>query len=80
MKRVGIKPNILSNCYNVLGDDIVIYDPLIKDSYNSIMSELGVQINQSKTHESSFFMEFAKTYWYNHTLITPFKIGSIVET
>jgi len=62
MKRAGIKPSFNSRCYNVLGDDVVIYDPRIKVHYNSIMSELGVSINLDKTHESKTFMEFAKTY------------------
>jgi len=47
--------------YALLGDDIVIADKSVADSYYMIMTEiLGVQINLSKSLVSSNSFEFAK--------------------
>lgn len=48
--------------YEVLGDDIVIFDKLVADQYLIIMSDLGVEINLSKSIISprGLALEFAK--------------------
>lgn len=52
--------------YEVLGDDIVIFDKPLADSYCAIMKELGLEINFSKSvlSKSLPVFEFAKrTVW-----------------
>jgi hypothetical protein len=44
--------------WRVVGDDVVIADPRIAEKYQSIMSDLGVEINQSKSVISSNLGEF----------------------
>jgi len=51
--------------YELLGDDIVIFDERVADSYLDIMSKLGVSINLSKSVISSKpCFEFAKVTGY----------------
>jgi hypothetical protein len=49
--------------YIVLGDDIVIFDREVADSYKQQMKLLDVKISETKTHEGSSFCEFAKRYF-----------------
>jgi hypothetical protein len=54
--------------YVVLGDDVVIFDPLVAGCYHHIMTEiLGVQIGLAKSIKSysGFVLEFAKKFWIN---------------
>jgi len=45
----------------ILGDDIVIYDTKVAQSYLAIMTELGVEISSTKTLSSHIgVFEFAK--------------------
>jgi hypothetical protein len=46
--------------YCVLGDDVVIRDDAVAQAYLTIMSQLGVSINLSKSVISKDFAEFAK--------------------
>lgn len=46
--------------YILLGDDIVIRNDKVAQKYISIMTKLGVEISQSKTHVSKNTYEFAK--------------------
>lgn len=46
--------------YLILGDDIVIANSIVAKNYLDIMKYLGVQINLSKSVESTQFCEFAK--------------------
>lgn len=48
--------------YEILGDDLVIFDPLIADKYCEIMNHLGCEINMHKSIVSRFkpVFEFAK--------------------
>jgi hypothetical protein len=52
--------NILFNEYALLGDDIVLTNPLIANAYKKIIKELGVDISEMKSHVSSDTYEFAK--------------------
>jgi len=58
----------------VLGDDIVIFDRLLADSYLSVMEKLGVEINLSKSivSPSRKVFEFAK-----RTIITGVNVSSL---
>jgi hypothetical protein len=50
----------------VLGDDVVIFDPLVAAAYFHIMTELlGVKIGLAKSIKSynGFILEFAKKFW-----------------
>jgi hypothetical protein len=51
--------------YCVLGDDVVIADRLVAESYKSLMSALGVPINMSKSLVSEIgCLEFAKRWFH----------------
>jgi len=46
--------------YIILGDDIVINHDGVAKRYIKLMSKLGVEVSQSKTHVSFDTYEFAK--------------------
>jgi hypothetical protein len=47
--------------YYILGDDIVITNPVLADGYKKFMEDtLKVSISYSKTFRSDYFFEFAK--------------------
>jgi len=46
--------------YGVLGDDIVIYNDKVAETYLVNMQLLGVDINMNKSVQSYDFAEFAK--------------------
>lgn len=48
--------------FKVIGDDIVIWDDLVADFYQSTLNDLGVVINQSKSVISTFMCEFCSKY------------------
>lgn len=50
----------LSN-YVILGDDVVIRTKRLASEYKKIMADLGVDISESKSHQSKGYFEFAKT-------------------
>jgi len=57
----------------VLGDDIVIFDKEVGDQYLSIMSQLNVEINLSKSivsHRGTAF-EFAKRTIFKGEDVSP---------
>jgi hypothetical protein len=47
------------DCFRVLGDDVVINDHEVAQSYMEIMDGLGVPISYDKSHQSQWFGEFA---------------------
>jgi hypothetical protein len=60
--------------YQVLGDDVVIWEERVANSYKRAMSGLGVSINLSKSlisEQSHTRIEFAKRLFYNGEEITP---------
>lgn len=71
-ERVG-KPSFQS--YQLLGDDIIIWDETVAESYQSVMDEIGVTISSQKTiitqdpHNS--VGEFAKRIFQNGIEISP---------
>jgi hypothetical protein len=65
--------------YALLGDDIVIRDYALAQEYKSIMSCLGVEVSELKTHESPHFFEFAKRLFYKDQEVSPFPISALQE-
>lgn len=63
--------------YILLGDDIIIYDESVALEYKKLISDLGVEISDAKSHVSKNFMEFAKRYFYKGIEISPFPLASI---
>lgn len=53
---------VLFTEYAVLGDDVVLFDKRVADSYLKIIAQLGVECNVSKSILSpkGYGMEFAK--------------------
>lgn len=47
-RKLGI--SWYSSSYKLLGDDIVIYDTRLALEYKILISQLGVEISESKTH------------------------------
>nr|QWE48329.1 RNA-dependent RNA polymerase [Phomopsis viticola mitovirus 962_1] len=65
--------------YIVLGDDVVINNDRVASKYKDVMSKLGVDISDSKTHVSYKTYEFAKRWITPNGEITPIPIRGIVE-
>lgn len=66
--------------YCILGDDIVIKNAEVAREYTSLMKELGVSINLSKSIISDKFAEFAKKWLGPNDLdISPIGAGLIVN-
>lgn len=70
--RVGI---VNFKDYCVLGDDVVIRNSAVADSYFNLMKSLGVSINLSKSVNSFEFAEFAKNWTGPGVQITPIGPG-----
>lgn len=73
--KVGYKeyfPN-----YVLLGDDIVIADSVVAESYRSLLSSLDMGISSVKTHVSLDSWEFAKRWHIGGSEVTPFSIGGL---
>jgi hypothetical protein len=64
--------------YAVLGDDIIIANDLVAESYRALMNDLGVEINMTKSHHGNV-AEFAKR-WVHPLLgeFTPIGAGNIL--
>jgi hypothetical protein len=61
-RLAGLNPRAYTQ-YALLGDDIVLTNPLVADKYQYLMGELDVELSSSKTHMSQDMWEFAKR-WY----------------
>lgn len=61
-KAYGVKLQAWFDKYEILGDDLVIFDQLVYIEYIKLMADLGVGINPSKSliSESLTSLEFAK--------------------
>jgi hypothetical protein len=71
--------NVKDLPYRLLGDDIVIMDRALAYSYLEVMTELGVEISETKTHEGKTLFEFAKRFYYKGSEITQFPITAILD-
>lgn len=77
-KRAGKNPELFSN-YMLLGDDIVIADCSVAKHYRAIMTSLGVDISEVKTHTSKDTYEFAKRWIHKGLEITGAPIRGLLE-
>jgi hypothetical protein len=66
--------------YIILGDDVLIGDHKLAKLYKDVMTSLGVEISELKTHQSGKLYEFAKRLIFKGTEITPFPISALSET
>jgi len=74
-KSVGIKS---FRNYAILGDDVVIADKAVAESYRGILFDLDMPISSAKSHiceDVSF--EFAKRWFIKGQEVTPFSIGGL---
>jgi hypothetical protein len=67
--------------YAVLGDDLVIFDPKVKDQYLLILADLGVEcgIAKSLLSSSKSVIEFAKRTLYKGVDISPIPISEFLS-
>lgn len=63
--------------YAILGDDLVIANTAVANSYREILGILDMPISEQKTHTSPHFYEFAKRYVYHGEEISPFQLSSL---
>lgn len=54
--EIGLDP---CDSFRVLGDDVVISNLSLNNSYRAILDLMGVPISENKTHSSQLFAEFA---------------------
>lgn len=74
-----LKINWKTAKYCILGDDLVISDPLLGAKYMEVITSLGVDFSPQKTIISSYVIEFAKRLFYNGSEITPFPFSPLLE-
>lgn len=65
--------------YALLGDDLVLTNIRVVREYRKLLSLLGVDISESKTHISKTMYEFAKRWYRDGVEISGFPLGSIIE-
>lgn len=66
--------------YLILGDDIVIRGADVAMAYKEIMTSIGVEISESKSHVSNDSFEFAKRWFIDNEEVTPFPMRGLIET
>jgi hypothetical protein len=65
--------------YALLGDDIVINHDGVAAQYRAILSEIGVDVSDAKTHVSTDTYEFAKRWIHRGLEVSPAPLGSLFE-
>jgi hypothetical protein len=60
--------------YKLLGDDIIIWDSALALKYKELISHIGVDISEQKSHVSNSIFEFAKRIFTPYGEISPFSI------
>jgi hypothetical protein len=75
--RSGLPPTW--HDYALLGDDIVLTNPLVAQNYRALMDELGVNISEAKTHVSEDTYEFAKRWIRRGEEITGAPLRGLLE-
>jgi hypothetical protein len=74
-----VNDNRFFNRYILLGDDIVVADDRVADQYKLLISELGCEFSEQKTHRSKHFFEFAKRLVYQGVEFSPFPLAGLLE-
>nr|QIR30244.1 RNA-dependent RNA polymerase [Plasmopara viticola lesion associated mitovirus 21] len=65
--------------YCILGDDVVIYHEDVAATYVKLMTDLGVEISDSKSHVSKDTFEFAKRWFHQGTEVSPYPLMGLLE-
>lgn len=65
--------------YILLGDDIVINNDRVATKYREVMTYLGVDISEHKTHVSNDMYEFAKRWFTSGQEITGLPLGGFID-
>lgn len=65
--------------YILLGDDIVINNDKVAQSYREVMTSLGVELSEHKTHVSDDTYEFAKRWFYQGYEITGLPLTGFID-
>jgi len=65
--------------YILLGDDIVINNDMVASSYREVMTDLGVDLSEYKTHVSKDTYEFAKRWFHKGTEVTGLPLGGFMD-
>lgn len=78
--RAGvIRPGEWFSDYAILGDDIVLADERVSESYLEVLRELGVQVGLAKSlTSSSGALEFAKRFIVGHVNLSPIPLVELV--
>lgn len=71
------KPFLFTD-YALLGDDIVIYDQEVANTYKTVIQGLGVEIQLEKSLESMTSFEFAKRFFHKGQELTGFPLAAFV--
>jgi hypothetical protein len=68
--------------YEILGDDIVIFDPLVADEYLRIMALLGCEINMTKSiiSKNRPVFEFAKRTCWGKDIVSGISIAQVLAS
>jgi len=66
--------------YSLLGDDLVIANDKVAQSYRELLSTLAMPISEAKTHVSVDTYEFAKRWIQKGVEVTPFALNGLNET
>lgn len=66
--------------YILLGDDIVIYNDAVAETYKMLMERLGVNTSPHKTHTSLHLYEFAKRWYMDGKEITGIQLRGLMDS
>jgi hypothetical protein len=66
--------------YVLLGDDIAFGNKALYIKYREIITSIGIEFSEPKTHESLTLMEFAKRWLFNKEEITQFPLNALIST
>jgi hypothetical protein len=75
--RIGHRKMFKS--YALLGDDLVLADPAVAESYKELLLLLDMPYSKAKTHESVDSWEFAKRWYIQRVEVTPYSVGGLKE-
>lgn len=65
--------------YALLGDDIVINHHGVAHQYLALLSQIGVDVSETKSHVSEDTYEFAKRWIHRGLEVSPAPLGSLFE-
>jgi hypothetical protein len=77
--RAKLSQRVIMSSYTVLGDDLVIANKLLAESYLKILAELDMPISLEKSHISINCYEFAKRWIIDGKEITGFSTSGLLE-